>query len=67
MKLTNTRIAIIKAVREGLSNAEIADKVCLSEKAVKWHLYEMYKAWGFKNKVDLAMNWKQKIPHEAYL
>ena len=41
---------IYKHLTQGLTNAEIADRVCVSEKTVKFHLTNIYQKLGFKNR-----------------
>ncbi|WP_372757631.1 LuxR C-terminal-related transcriptional regulator [Mariniflexile sp.] len=50
---TNREIDIIKAIAEGLSNKEIADKLKISTGTVKKHRNNIYFKSGCKNSVDL--------------
>ena len=45
---------ILKLVGEGLTNAQIAKKLLLSESTVKQHLRAAYKVLGVKNRTEAA-------------
>ena len=50
--LTARQLEIIALVGEGLSNAEIADRLYLSESTVKWHVRKIMRALGVANRAQ---------------
>jgi DNA-binding NarL/FixJ family response regulator len=52
--LSARRRKILELVTEGLSNAEIAGRLHLSESAIKQHLGAAYKALGVRNRREAA-------------
>ena len=40
--LGETQLAILRLVADGLSNREIADKLCITVGTTKWHLNQIY-------------------------
>ncbi len=44
---------------EGLTNAEIAGRMFLSESTIKQHLRAAYKALGVKNRTEAAAFWRK--------
>ena len=48
------KLEILKLVAEGLSNAQIAKRLFLSEATIKQHLRAAYKRLGVKNRVQAA-------------
>ena len=48
------KLEVLKLVAEGLSNAQIAEHLFLSEVTVKQHLRIAYKLLGVKNRVQAA-------------
>ncbi len=51
---------IVKLVAEGLSNAQIAEQLFLSEATVKQHLRTAYKRLGVKNRVQAAALYRRE-------
>ncbi len=50
------RIQVIKLVSEGLQDKEVADKMNLSVKAVKWYLLDIYLQLGFPRRSGGCLN-----------
>jgi DNA-binding CsgD family transcriptional regulator len=50
--LTARQLEILKLVAEGLANAQIAERLYLSESTVKQHLRAAYRLIGVKNRVQ---------------
>jgi PAS domain S-box-containing protein len=50
--LTTRQLEILALVAEGLSNAEIARRLFLSESTVKWHLRKILRALGVSNRAQ---------------
>lgn len=50
--LGSRRLEILELVAEGLSNAEIAQRLFLSESTIKQHLRHTYKLLGVKNRTE---------------
>jgi two-component system response regulator DevR len=53
--LNRSQIAILRLVRRGHSNREIAAEVHLSENTVKTHLQDVFRKLGARNRVEAAM------------
>lgn len=58
--------SIIDQVLFGRSNKEIAAKVLLSEKAVKYHLSKNFKKFDVKNREELRIKLKKLLKLGAY-
>jgi DNA-binding NarL/FixJ family response regulator len=53
---------ILELVVEGLSNAEIAERLYLSESTIKQHLRTAYKVLGVHNRTEAAKLMREKAP-----
>jgi DNA-binding NarL/FixJ family response regulator len=53
--LNRSQVAILRLVRRGYSNREIAADVHLSENTVKTHLQDVFRKLGARNRVEAAM------------
>ncbi len=52
--LSSRQLEVLELVSEGLSNAQIARRLFVSESTVKQHLRGVYKALGVKNRLQAA-------------
>ena len=52
--LTPREIEIVRLVRRGLANRQIADELCVAEGTVKAHLHNIYEKLGMDSRVDLV-------------
>jgi DNA-binding NarL/FixJ family response regulator len=50
--LTHRQQEVLRLVGEGLSNAEIAERLFLSESTVKQHLRKAYRLLGVRNRTE---------------
>lgn len=55
INITSKESEILNYICEGLSNKEIAQKLFISEQTVKTHCNHIYKKFGVKNRVKLAL------------
>lgn len=56
---------VVNYLLQGLSNKEIADRICICEKTVKFHLSSIYKKAGVKTRFEFfTKNNGQFIPKE---
>lgn len=53
--VTHREKEVVGLVAKGLSNKEIADAFCISEKTVKTHLTHIYQKFKFKNRRELRI------------
>lgn len=61
--LTPRQIEILALVAEGLSNAEIADRLFLGESTVKWHVRKILRALGVANRAQAVARYLSKRSH----
>jgi DNA-binding NarL/FixJ family response regulator len=59
--LTNRQREVLELVVEGLSNAEIAGRLYLSESTIKQHLRAAYKLLGVRNRTEAANMMKNHL------
>ena len=52
--LTPRQRDILELVSEGLSNAQIAERLFLTESTIKQHLYATYKLLDVRNRIQAA-------------
>jgi len=53
--LTSREIEILLLVRQGSTNDEIANKICISTNTVKTHLYKIFKKINAENRIQAAL------------
>lgn len=53
--LSRAENAVADYLKQGLKNKEIADKLCVTEKTVKFHLTSIYAKTGAKNRTDFVI------------
>jgi LuxR family transcriptional regulator of csgAB operon len=58
-ELTKREIEILTLISMGITNEEIAEKICVSSHTVKTHLYNIYKKINVKNRLQAAI-WASK-------
>ncbi|WP_247237570.1 response regulator transcription factor [Telluribacter sp. SYSU D00476] len=51
----------------GLANKEIADKLCVSENTVKYHIKNIYQLFDLKDRKDLFANLNKKVGNHMHL
>jgi two-component system nitrate/nitrite response regulator NarL len=52
--LTNRENQVVRLVAQGRRNREVAQKLSISEKTVKNHLWNIFNKLGIDNRVELA-------------
>jgi len=56
--LTQQEDTILKYITEGLTNKEIADKLCISISTVKSHIANIFKKLDVNNRTEAAIIYK---------
>ena len=51
-ELTERELKILRLLKAGLGNRELAQSLCLSEATVKWHLHNIFAKLGVKNRTS---------------
>lgn len=54
-ELTDAQLKVLRLVCEGLQNDEIAQRLNISVRTVKWHISQILDETGFSNKTQLAV------------
>ncbi len=54
LTLTTREIEMVKMVREGLKNKEIAERLCIAETTVKTHLFHIYRKLNVESRAQLV-------------
>jgi PAS domain S-box-containing protein len=60
--LTSRQIEILGLVAEGLSNADISDRLYLSESTVKWHVRKILRSLGVANRAQAVARYLSSNP-----
>jgi DNA-binding NarL/FixJ family response regulator len=55
VRLTTKETEVLNYIKVGLSNKNIAQKLCVSEQTIKTHCNHLFKKFGVKNRVKLAL------------
>jgi PAS domain S-box-containing protein len=61
--LTSRQVEILALVAEGLSNAEIATRLYLTESTVKWHIRKILRALGAANRAQAVARYLSTASH----
>jgi DNA-binding NarL/FixJ family response regulator len=62
--LSHRQIEIAELVKRGLSNKEVAEKVFLTVRGVKWHMSEIFRKFGLTNRTQLLIFMLKGETHE---
>ena len=54
-KLTDRQAEVLSHLQDGISNKQIADRLCVSESTVKVHISAILKALGLRSRVEAAL------------
>lgn len=54
-KLSQRESDVVVHLAQGLSNKEIADKLCISEQTVKTHVYNVFRKLEVRNRIELTL------------
>lgn len=60
--LTPRQVEILALIAEGLSNADISDRLYLSESTVKWHIRKILRALGVSNRAQAVARYLSAQP-----
>lgn len=62
MNLTERELAVVRAAAKGLTNVEIAARLCISASTAKAHLAAAQRKLGVRNRVETtAWAWKSGL------
>lgn len=56
VEFTNMEMKVLRELCNGLLNKEIAEKLCMSENTVKFHINNMLQKAGYSNRYQLAID-----------
>lgn len=59
MTFTKRQLQIIRLSERGMTNEQIADKLCLSLKGVDYHVGKLYRALGVNNRADAIKRYRE--------
>ena len=63
-KLTDREKEVLELVMQGLGNKAIADRLCVTVAAVKWHLQHIYEKLHVHSRTEAALKFRQGPPAE---
>ncbi len=55
-EFTEKEIEVLRALTDGASNRDIAEKLGIKERTVKLHITNMIQKTGFRSRLELAVN-----------
>ena len=58
--MTEREIRILRLLKAGLGNRELAQSLFLSEATVKWHLHNIFAKLGVKNRIGALARAQEK-------
>ena len=61
-QLSARQLEILELIAEGLSNAEIAERLYLTESTVKWHVRKILRALGVSNRAQAVARYLSAVP-----
>jgi DNA-binding NarL/FixJ family response regulator len=61
-QLTGREDAILENVAQGMTNKEIANKLCMAEKTVKHHMTKIMEKLRARNRVEVALIARERTP-----
>lgn len=64
MTLSPSEENVVRAVIEGASNKEIADKLAVTEKTIKFHLTNVYAKLGVHSRAQLIVRYLKADPEQ---
>jgi len=67
VQLTKKEKEILECIRKGLTNKEIADKLYICEQTVKSHCNHLFKKFGVKSRLKLAVSAPDQLSEKSLL
>lgn len=64
MSLSRSETAVVRAVIEGETNKEIANKLFVTEKTIKFHLTNIYQKLGVQSRAQLIVRYLKRNEDE---
>lgn len=64
--LTSRELEVVELVITGLANNDVADRLCVVPNTVKYHLTNIYKRLGIKNRTQLMYLYlRREVPFKV--
>jgi DNA-binding NarL/FixJ family response regulator len=60
-RLSERERQVAQMIAEGLSNQEIADRMCVSLHTVKTHVSRILAKLGMRDRVSIAIHWRESV------